>query len=230
MTIMYRKPFEKCIFLDMGHGKLDANRKYTTAPSKMYTHKDSTLMHDKGTFYEGVKNADYGLVLMEKLVKRGIHVVPVCHNYQDTDLAHRVNIANMYHSTVQKGIYVSEHSNAITGPTNPTNTTARGMSIWTAPGYSPSDVIAEKFIEMYSTKFSNELAHNKLKLIQQRSDGDGDYEAKFYVLVQTIMPAVLFETLFFDNFEDAKMLMTNEYMQADTDIKAEWAEWAVRQS
>jgi len=225
---MYRKPLDKCVFLDMGHGKLDHQRKYTTAPSKMYTHKDTTSMHDRGTFYEGVKNADYGLVLAEKLIKRGIHVVPVCHNWKDTDLAHRVNIANMYHSTVQPGIYVSEHSNAITGPTNPINTTARGMSIWTAPGYSPSDELAEKFIEMYSTKFVQELAHNKLKLIQQRTDGDGDYEAKFYVLVQTIMPAVLFETLFFDNVEDAKILMTDEYMQADTDLKAEWLEWAVR--
>jgi N-acetylmuramoyl-L-alanine amidase len=43
-----------------------------------------------------------------------------------------------------------------------------------------------------------------------RTDGDYDKEARFYVLTRTVMPAVLIEHLFFDNYQDARLLMDPE--------------------
>ena len=42
-------------------------------------------------------------------------------------------------------------------------------------------------------------------------DGDGDYEENFKVLRDTSMPAILTENLFFDNFDDASLLMSETY-------------------
>jgi N-acetylmuramoyl-L-alanine amidase len=42
------------------------------------------------------------------------------------------------------------------------------------------------------------------------TDGDNDKEAGFYVIVNTVMPAILNEHLFFDNYEDAMLLMNDD--------------------
>jgi N-acetylmuramoyl-L-alanine amidase len=41
----------------------------------------------------------------------------------------------------------------------------------------------------------------------QASGGDHDNEANFYILRKTNVPAILIEHLFFDNFDDATLLM-----------------------
>ena len=189
------KSYKKCIFLDAGHGKLDPfTSDYVTSPSKEFYHKQKG-MHDGGWFYEGVKNEIYGNLLTQKLVAKGIHVIPVSHNWKDNSLTSRTNIANFYNDTVQEGIYVSLHSNA----TRDHN--ARGFSVWTSPGQTPSDPLASKLMELYTKVFLGKDAVKTTglrKLTQSRIDGDEDYEARFSVLVRTNMPAVLIENLFFD--------------------------------
>ena len=234
MSFTILKPiiYEHCAFYDMGHGKRTANKKYTTAPSKMFHHKyDSGLFfHENGgtTFEEGTKNAHYGQLVIDKLTAMKVPVVPVCHNYLDTPLQHRTNIANLYHSTIQKGVLFSEHSNAITGPGRAVNNSATGMSIWTSPGATLSDVLATKFIEMYKSKFDCMINLKKLNVMEQNyPDGDPDYEARFHMLVATMMPSVLFENLFFDHEKDANTLRTESYIQDYTDLQAEFIKWCL---
>ncbi len=219
-----KKIYSKCVFLDLGHGKLEPfNRDYVTSPSKEFYHKKKG-MHNGGWIYEGVLNEDYGMLLTSKLVAKGIHVIPVSHNWKDTSLTSRTNIANFYNDTVQKGIYVSLHSNATR------NHNARGFSVWTSPGQTPSDPLATKLIELYTDEFlgRDEAKNTGLKkLTQDRRDGDPDYEARFSVLVRTNMPAILIENLFFDNYEDAKILMSDWYKEAYTDVLVEWIEWCI---
>lgn len=215
----------KCLFLDLGHGKIDPNTgQYVTAPAKQFYHKRKG-MHDGGWFYEGVKNEQYGRLLTEKLVKKGVHVIPVSHNWKDTRLTDRTNLANFYHANIQKGIYLSLHSNATR------NHNARGFSVWTSPGQTPSDPLATKLIEMYTNTFLDKELNNQglRKLTQSKHDGDPDYEARFSVLVRTNMPAVLVENLFFDNYEDAKILMSDWYKEAYTDMLCEWVIWSLKQ-
>jgi N-acetylmuramoyl-L-alanine amidase len=201
----------KVIFYDVGHGKINPSTgKYVTAPGKMFKHNEFT-------FYEGVKNQLVAKQAIAKMTRRGITVVPVAHEWQDTSLWRRVKVANEYHTHIQKGIYFSEHSDA-----SPRHN-ARGFAIWTSPGQTQSDIIAEKGIEMYKKAFSG-----KIPVRKQVSDGDSDYEARFKVLMDTKMPAILFENLFFDNVDDVKLLTDKKYLDKYTTYQADLADWCTK--
>lgn len=217
------KPYKYCIFLDAGHGGVNpATGIYTTAPSKMYDHStgacnDNNEFHDGGVFYEGVKNREYADEIAKRLTDKGINVVKTYHPWEDTPLSRRVEIANYYHKNIQPGIFISEHSNAATG-------TARGFSIWTSIGQTTSDFLAEEFMKIYKSDLSDDAIRIRE---QSYEDGDADYEENFYVLRNTSMPAVLTENLFFDNFEDAKILMDEYYKEKYIEVVVDWAVWAV---
>lgn len=206
--------YNKCVFYDMGHGGLDIlTDKYTTAPDKMFKHKQG-IFHREGEFYEGVKNRFYGYLVIQKLIAQGVNVIPVCHSYKDTSLSKRVALANYYHDNIQKGIYISEHSDA-----TPKHN-AKGFSVWTSPGRTSSDRYADLLLADYKRKFEKE--GSKIQVREDRRDGDSDYEAKFFVLVKTKMPAVLIENLFFDHYEDATILMDSKYIDEYTTLQANW--------
>lgn len=202
----------KVIFYNAGHGDIDPDtNEYTTAPSKMFK-------HPKFTFYEGVKNREVAYQAISKMVRRGITVVPVFHPYLDTPLWKRAKIINDYHRFIQPGILFEEHSNACKSHK------ARGFGIWTSPGQTKSDIIAEKGMELYSKAFKGET-----KIRRQLKDGDSDYEARLKMLVDTLPPAILFENLFFDNEFDVKKLRDKKYLNKYTTFQADLAEWAVQQ-
>lgn len=198
-----------CVFLDAGHGGLDANGSYVTAPSKQHQHSQG-IFHGNGWFYEGVWNRKLTNRVAGKLLQLAIPYILVSHEYLDTRLEYRVDMANWYHKNYKRGIYISNHANAFR------THTARGYEIYTSPGVTQSDRIAE--LHWNHTK---DLLGNRIDYRPGNSDGDHDKEARFYVLVRTVMPAILVEHLFFDNFEDAQLLM-------DDDIVERFAEAEVR--
>ena len=55
--------------------------------------------------------------------------------------------------------------------------------------------------------FAQKGEKNEIKFRSDIEDGDHDRERNFFVLKKTAMPAVLIEHLFFDNYEDARLLM-----------------------
>ena len=218
--------FDKCVFYDCGHGGIHPQTGQYTTPEttgKKFHHDNGLQYHGNGWFYEGVKNRTYGWRVMELLREAGVNVIEVSHPYEDNSLASRVNIANEYHKNVMPGIYVSEHSNAAPG-------NARGFSVWTSIGETKSDELAEKFHQMYEIEF--EQYHNPRKIYAREdlSDGDHDYEANFYVLSNTVMPAVLMENLFFDHPQDANALISQNYKERYCKLQAEWIIWALKNS
>jgi N-acetylmuramoyl-L-alanine amidase len=211
------------VYLDAGHGGQNPETcEYTTAPAKLFKHNGGKF-HEGTTFYEGVKNRAYINRIYQILHDRG-NVTPVLvnHAWKDTPLSYRVKYANIGHTYLEnKGIYFSEHSNA-----TPQHT-ARGTSIWTSVGQTLSDKIADKFMAMYKKTFGAVDGVARVKSREDLSDGDSDYEANFYVLKHTTMPAVLSENLFFDQIDDAFILMSTAYKEAYCEMVADWIEWSI---
>lgn len=196
----------KVLFLDAGHGGMDPKTgKYTTAPGKMWDHKRGQF-HNGSVFYEGVSNRAFCNAIIKEAVAEGINVVQVNHEWKDNSLKSRTDIANSYHKNIQEGIYLSMHSNAVNAQDK-----AEGFSIWTSKGRSKSDDIASAIFSSVGKVVAPKW---NIKMRADRSDGDNDYEADFAVLVNSGMPAVLIENLFFDNYNDSVKLMNPEY-QAD---------------
>lgn len=189
-----------CVFLDAGHGALDKNGNYVTAPSKQFEHTKGTF-HKGKWFFEGVWNRVLTNRVAAKLSNLGIANIIVSHEYVDISLEYRVDLANWYHKNFKNGVYISNHSNAGGGA-------ARGFELYTTPGKTASDEVAEMHWNNVKDLLGNRIAYRP-----DGSDGDSDREANFYVLKRTAMPAILVEHLFFDNYEDASLLMDDEIVE-----------------
>lgn len=201
------KTYSKAVFLDAGHGGIDPNTGlYTTGASKVWTHNRG-LFHKGSTFYEGVSNRVFAELLFQMLTDAGVNVVKTYHPFLDTSLTARTNIANAYHTQIQPGIFVSLHSNAVNK-----QDAAKGLSIWTTVGVTASDALASSLFAGWKQDLDLVKKYNT-SFREDRSDGDADYEENFAVLRNSNMPAVLVENLFFDNWNDASVLMNKDYQQ-----------------
>jgi len=200
----------KMIFLDAGHGGIDANGKYVTAPGKQFNHTIESPMafHRFGWFYEGVWNRAFTDRVAYKLKQIGIPYIYLHHPYLDTPLEERVEKANWYHWNFQNGILISNHANA-SG-----NHKARGFEVYTSRGETHSDTIAE-----YDWRNVRGLMESRIRYRKDTSDGDHDKESRFFMLTKTVMPAILVEHLFFDNYDDARLLMDEDIMDRFTEAQ-----------
>lgn len=126
---------------------------------------------------------------------------------KDISLTERVKRANSIHSREHsKGkvvILLSIHCNAAG---NGEWKNARGWSAWTSRGITKSDDIANALYEA-----AHEILDPKgIKIREDMSDGDPDWESNFYIIYKSSMPAVLIENFFQDNKEDVKYLLSEE--------------------
>ncbi|AGO47593.1 N-acetylmuramoyl-L-alanine amidase [Cellulophaga phage phi4:1] len=176
------------VVIDPGHGGIDSQGNYTTAPNKMFTFEDGTKA------YEGKYN---------RLIASGIGNCLKSHDNidvvytvspedaRDLSLSYRVKVANQYDPKTT--LFVSVHNNAGGGT---------GYEIYTTRGTTKSDELAEEI--------SNAIEHvyksKSLNLRYDFSDGDKDKEVDFYVISKTKCPAVLLECLFFDSKKDIQYL------------------------
>lgn len=194
MNELYDLPFSikgqsKYLWLiDAGHGGISPKGEYTTAPAKMATFPDFVI-------YEGVINRAIAGIVTAELARRGIDYLVVSDDWEDTPLFLRVNRADNVFAKHRNCIYLSIHSNAGGGS---------GFEIFTSPGQTKSDKIANVFCTTYQKHFPG------FKFRADKSDSDDDKESPFYCLRKTDCPAILVENLFFDNHEEAKYLMTSE--------------------
>jgi N-acetylmuramoyl-L-alanine amidase len=194
------------VFLDPGHGGLSPYRfwlpkKYVTWPDKCYQFKNvkGQEFHGEGWFFEGVWNRSIVDKVSAQLDALGIIHFITAPTYLDTQLRNRVNAVNEKAKAFDKTIFVSTHSNA-----SPTHM-ASGFEVYSSPGDNASDKLAE----LHYANVNAILGH-KLKMRVDTSDGDHDKEARFYVLLKTKMPSILIEHLFFDNVNDAQLLMRED--------------------
>ncbi len=190
-----------CVYLDAGHGGRNARGEYVTAPGKMFRHARGEF-HSSGYFYEGVWNRALLDLVRKKLDLQGITYVMLSHAYLDLPLSYRVDVANWHHRNYRPGILLSTHANASNSHR------ARGFELYTTPGLTGADRLAD-----IHWRNVQQLLGSRITMRTDKSDGDHDREANFFILRRTLMPAVLIEHLFFDNYEDALLLMDDEVME-----------------
>lgn len=166
------------VCIDAGHGGYDSG---AVGP---------TGLREKGI------NLAVALVLGERLKSRGIKVVYTRTSDQvpwpakvGPDLATRVKIAQENGAD----LFISIHCNAGAS-------TGKGMEVFTSPGKTTADDLAEAVINCWPKYFNNPVIRKDL------SDGDGDKEAEYYVLTRSSMTAILVELEFISNPEGEKFL------------------------
>ena len=180
--------------LDAGHGGIDANGNYTTAPAKMHVFPDGF------TIYEGVINRKISTELQRLLCIEKIDHALVYDEVKDTPLSERAKIANLVYDKKPNTVVLSIHSNAGGG---------KGLEVFTGPGKTHSDpfgdVFAKKAVELLPQfKFrpdwkEGDLAKDEAFYMCGYMGKDGKWRGPK-------CPAVLVENLFFDNREEAEYL------------------------
>ena len=100
-----------------------------------------------------------------------------------------------------KAFLVSIHANAAGDGSQWMS--ARGWECYTSVGKTKSDKIADLFYNQAQKVFFG------AKIRTDFSDGDIDKESNFYILKNTLCPAVLTENFFQDNKEDVQYLLSN---------------------
>ena len=134
----------------------------------------------------------------------------------DVPLAERVARVNAYCRQYGSGnvLVVSIHVNAANGTGW---STARGWCVYTTPGETASDKVATHLYaaavpELKDGEYSKTgtFAANQKPIRSDWSDGDPDFEEKFYILRKTSCPAVLTENLFQNNRDDVAFLLSDK--------------------
>ncbi len=99
---------------------------------------------------------------------------------------------------------------------------AGGWCAYTSPGRTKSDILATHLYDAAQTALADYIADFPVRKMngdydsKQRpirtdySDGDPDYEARFFILIHTKCPAVLTESMFQDNKADCDFLLSPE--------------------
>ena len=170
--------------LDNGHGGL-INGIYQTAGKR-------SPNWDRGVLYEGEFNRAIVNGVTAKLSNMCKPYYHACPELLDISLGERVRRSNdFYKKSGQKAYLLSIHANAGGG---------NGWEIFTSPGQTESDPIAEQFAVDFRNNFPTHPGRYDMR------DGDMDKEENFYLLTQTIGPAALLEVGFMDNMIDYKKL------------------------
>ena len=182
--------------LDNGHGGMIGGVYQTYG-------KRSPIWEDGSQLFEGVSNRDFVSGICDVLEKYNISYIRLVHTERDTPLDVRTDLANLLYDIERKRsnkkmIFISIHSDAWK------TKRANGWSVFTSPGKTHSDIIAQYFADKFKHIFPTE------RLREDRRDGDSDFEARFWVLRKTKMPAILTENFFMTNPRECKKILMNK--------------------
>jgi len=182
--------------LDNGHGGI-IDGVYQTAG------KRSPVWPDGQVLYEGEFNRSIVNRLVKMCAEAGIECVNLVDTQEDVSLSARTSKANdIYRKRADKGgkcIYVSIHANGFN------EESANGWSCYTSIGETKSDKIATVLYEKAEAEFPDEKMRK-----DTYSDGDVDKEANFWVLAQTVMPAILSENFFMTKYDNCHDYLLSE--------------------
>lgn len=175
----------KLILIDNGHG--------IETPGKR---------SPDGKLLEYQYNRIIAVAVLEHLAMRGVRAELVVPEETDINLeerCRRINEACLLFGT-RNTTLVSIHVNAAGNGRGWMS--ARGWCAYTCPGKT----LADPFADCLYAAAEQMLPGHKIR--KDYSDGDPDFESPFYILRNTLCPAVLTENLFMDNQQDCKFLLS----------------------
>lgn len=183
------------ILIDNGHGNNTPGKK---SPYSCYGIKPEI------EFYEYKWNREIATEIHKRLVALGYDARIIVPEIIDISLKERVNRVNKICNDVgaQNVILLSVHANA--AGNGKEWKSARGWCAFTTKGTTKSDAFAEC---LYEEARKNFVGH---QIRTDKSDGDSDWEANFYIIYHSYCPAVLTENFFYDNVEDVKYILSEE--------------------
>lgn len=185
---------KKIFILDPGHGGIIDGIYMTQG-------KRSPKWSDMPQLFEGEFNRDVVKRIIEYAALFNVECINIVDSQEDIAISERVSRANDFVNKIadisyDDLVYVSIHSNAGGG---------RGIEVFTSPGQTKSDPIATIFLNKLQLAFPN------AKMRLDYRDGDADKEARYGVLTDTIMPAILTENFFMDNKEECRKYLLTDF-------------------
>ena len=163
-----------------------------------------------GSLLEWKYTREIAMRVMVELIAHGVDAERIVKEDIDISLPERCRRANkIYKDSNGNSILVSIHLNAAG---NGEWMNAHGWEIWTSVGQTKSDILADHI----AIAAAKELPGVKIRT--DMSDGDVDKESGFYILKNTLCPAVLTENLFQDNKIEVGFLLSEEGKQKIVDL------------
>ena len=154
--------------------------------------KRSPVWPDGSQLFEGEFNRSIVNRLVELCRSNNIDYVNLVDTQEDISLKERPKMANKLAKSSEKPcIYVSIHANGFS------DESANGWEVFTSPGETKSDSIARVLYE----KAKKEFQEYRMR---------GVKEAKFTVLMDTSMPAILSENFFMTNSKECHEILMSE--------------------
>lgn len=172
------------VYLDNGHGGLIKNVPQTEE-------RRSRVFPNNRQLFEGEFNRAIVNGVIQELTYMRIPYLNVCPELKDITLQTRIDRANR--NFEKNSFFVSIHSNSGGG---------HGSEFFCYPNSSNGRKIATIFAEEYKKKYPNRRLRTDNDQVKYK-------ERNFMVLRKTRMPAVLTESFFFDNDEEALNILLN---------------------
>lgn len=168
--------------------------------------------------------------IVDKLVSLGYDSRQIVKEETDISLGERCRRVNNVCNKVgtKNVILVSIHSNAAGGDGKLES--AGGWCAYTSPGQTKADILAthiyntaQKELADYINEFPvhksfGDYDSKQRPIRTDYSDGDPDFEARFYILIHTQCPAVLTESMFQDNKSDVYFLLSEKGKKSIVDL------------
>lgn len=152
-----------------------------------------------GSLREYRYTREIAAAVVSGLQQRGLEAIRLVPEETDIPLKERVRRANAYG---QDSILISIHCNA--AGKGKEWLQPQGWAAYTTIGETRADLLASKLYEAAEANFPER------RIRKDFSDGDADFEASFYVIRHTVMPAVLTENFMMDNLDDVAFLLSDE--------------------
>jgi len=190
------------LLINAGHGGMDANGNNMTdkISGKQTLHNNGKHYHNGSWFFEGTFNRDIANEFIIEAQKLGFECLAVYDQLKDTKRIDRITKGNKA-ALGKNALWISFHANASGNSIYP-QLSAQGASVFVHKLLSPTAYNAEVICKAVQSVFDRWGSKRRAQLVHDNPLDETKY---------TDMPAMLFELGFFDNPDNADLLINPKF-------------------